>query len=419
MKQIDIILLTCNRIKFLKQVIESFEERLKTKFRLIIINNNSKDGTTEYLNDKKETAEYPIILLHRKEGEELVGSRANTEGLKYIESEYFITTQDDLLVPDLSPCVIQQLIDLMERYPECGAICLRDQSMRRKPIGDEEIIFNIGACPAWFRLQRKSDFDSVGGFGIAKRWEDTEILSICNKFGKKAGFASNLWVNNIGLAIDRGYPSWYLKEKEGDKRFEWIRNEKKQFKLKQIDPITNQPVEGCAYSGAYNIRGWMRPVDLSWLYQTAKNMDSIIEIGSWKGRSTFALLSGCKGIVHAVDHFLGNEGKRDSDCKEAKTGDIYNQFLNNVGHFGNLKVYKMDSLSASKLFEDNSVDMVFIDAGHTYNEVVADIEAWAPKARKLVCGHDAPMKSVIRAVKDKLGESKINTKDGHIWTIEK
>ena len=48
---IDIILLTCNRIKLLQQIIVGFEERLKTPYRLIVINNNSKDGTTEYLEE--------------------------------------------------------------------------------------------------------------------------------------------------------------------------------------------------------------------------------------------------------------------------------------------------------------------------------------------------------------------------------
>jgi glycosyltransferase involved in cell wall biosynthesis len=46
---IDIILLTCNRLKLLQQIIAGFEERLDVPYRLIVVNNNSKDGTTKYL----------------------------------------------------------------------------------------------------------------------------------------------------------------------------------------------------------------------------------------------------------------------------------------------------------------------------------------------------------------------------------
>jgi len=168
-----------------------------------------------------------------------------------------------------------------------------------------------------------------------------------------------------------------------------------------------------------SIKGWMRQNDLQWLYETAKEMDNIVEIGSWEGRSTHALLSGCCGEVSAVDHFLGSKSELMSSHKATTTRDIYNEFLENVGSFKNLKIYRKDSLEASKEFKDNSVDMVFIDGGHMYEEVVADINAWAPKARKIICGHDYPLKRVRRAVRDTLGEPIRNNKDGNIWIIKK
>ena len=45
----------------------------------------------------------------------------------------------------------------------------------------------------------------------------------------------------------------------------------------------------------------MYPAELEWLYKAAKRMKSIVEIGSWQGRSTYVLLSGCQGPVMAVD----------------------------------------------------------------------------------------------------------------------
>lgn len=165
----------------------------------------------------------------------------------------------------------------------------------------------------------------------------------------------------------------------------------------------------------------MKPEELLWLYLTAKEMDSIIEIGSWRGRSTHALLSGCKGTVWAVDHFKGSRDQINDELafSEIEKGDVYRDFFKNVGHFKNLKLLKMDSLEAVKKFKDNSVDLVFIDGGHGYGEVKQDIKAWYPKTRKIVCGHDFDFPGVNKAVHESfdkillLEELWINFKNEH------
>jgi|TARA_Y100000034_G_scaffold126510_1_gene177839 predicted O-methyltransferase YrrM len=51
---------------------------------------------------------------------------------------------------------------------------------------------------------------------------------------------------------------------------------------------------------------------------------------------------------------------------------------------------KMDTVAASHQFADFSFDFVFIDADHTYEGVMRDIEAWTPKIRPggFITGHD-------------------------------
>lgn len=154
------------------------------------------------------------------------------------------------------------------------------------------------------------------------------------------------------------------------------------------------------------IDGWMAPEELQFLYKTAKDMNSICEMGSWKGRSTHALLSGCRGQITAIDTFKGSKDPLDWSHEPGKTQDIYAQFQKNVGHFKNLTTYTGESLEISKRFSDKSFDMVFIDAGHTYEEVRDDIRAWKNKAKILLCGHDyvdTPWMGVWRAVDEELG----------------
>jgi len=134
------------------------------------------------------------------------------------------------------------------------------------------------------------------------------------------------------------------------------------------------------------ISGWMTEYELLTLRKLASNVEDIVEVGSWKGRSTKEFLEHCKGKVYAVDHFNGS--KNDGSGVVASNENVYDEFTKNVGHYSNLEVLKGDSVEMAKTFNGNKVDMVFIDAGHTYEECKADIEAWLPKCTKVIAGHD-------------------------------
>lgn len=148
------------------------------------------------------------------------------------------------------------------------------------------------------------------------------------------------------------------------------------------------------------IPGWMTENELSILKYLASQSESVLEIGSWKGRSTKALLEYCKGTVYAVDHWNGTE--TDTSKLAAFGLNVYDEFIKNVGIWSNLKVLRGDSIKMANQFSDK-VDMVFIDADHTYESCKADIEAWLPKCNKIICGHDYTVgyPGVIKAVNEK------------------
>lgn len=160
-----------------------------------------------------------------------------------------------------------------------------------------------------------------------------------------------------------------------------------------------------------SIDGWMLPEELDWLYSQSSSMNSIVEVGCWKGRSTAALLNGCRGDVYAVDHWLGSEGETDASPEKASAA--YLEFLCNVGAHPRLKIIKESSSRASELVPD--VEMVFIDASHRYQDVVRDIRTWRPKALKMLCGHDLGLSSVLSAVMTELGRPQHPV--GSIWCV--
>ena len=81
-----------------------------------------------------------------------------------------------------------------------------------------------------------------------------------------------------------------------------------------------------------------------------------------------------------------------------------------------MQIIRDFSAEASKQFDDNSVDMVFIDGGHSEDEIKSDIEAWLPKVNQLICGHDYQWSGVKKVV-DKTFGDRVKQIDS-IWYVE-
>lgn len=166
------------------------------------------------------------------------------------------------------------------------------------------------------------------------------------------------------------------------------------------------------------INGWMTGKELDWLAAQAKGMQNIVEIGSHKGRSAKVLLENCPGLVTCVDLWDGNIEIGNEKRQQLWDGnEILNEFLSHCGSYPNMAYMREDSSRAAGLFPDKSVDMVFIDAGHSYEDCKRDIEAWLPKTRKLICGHDYSENwpGVMKAVDELLGNFYVNES---IWYKE-
>lgn len=141
------------------------------------------------------------------------------------------------------------------------------------------------------------------------------------------------------------------------------------------------------------IEGWMGIDELNFLYDSSKLRKNILEVGSWRGRSTNAILQGAtetEGHVTAVDTWQGSQDKRDMTNWMVKEADIFGEFQKNTAKYNNLTIHRGKSVESAPSFKDKSFDMIFIDAGHTKHEVMDDINAWLPKVKEdgLICGHD-------------------------------
>jgi len=118
-----------------------------------------------------------------------------------------------------------------------------------------------------------------------------------------------------------------------------------------------------------------------------------VELGVLQGDFSKAILEEWKGDkLYLIDYW-----RQDPGMVDANNGD-HNQQLNNMAQtfmntyffFGRCCIIKETSVEAAKLFQDESLNFIFIDAAHDFFHVTQDLEIWLPKIKKggVMFGHD-------------------------------
>jgi len=129
-EKIDIVMVTFNRLEFLKKTIDAINENTKHPYRIIVVDNNSSDGTCKWLVLAKGVGLISEYLLLDKN---LGLATGLSEGFKLVKSEYFVATQDDLIPPDLDPCWLERLVDLFKKYEkDYGGIAMLSKRLLNK-----------------------------------------------------------------------------------------------------------------------------------------------------------------------------------------------------------------------------------------------------------------------------------------------
>jgi MMP 1-O-methyltransferase len=146
-----------------------------------------------------------------------------------------------------------------------------------------------------------------------------------------------------------------------------------------------------------DIDGWLTLSEADVLYLLALNFINkgvIVEIGSYKGKSTICLAKGSKKNnstkIYAIDP---HTAEATLDLTEDNPICTYNEFISNI------KTAKVDDIiepikntseGAVKAF-DLPVGLLFIDGAHHYEAVKLDFELWSPKVIKggRIAFHDA------------------------------
>jgi len=127
--------------------------------------------------------------------------------------------------------------------------------------------------------------------------------------------------------------------------------------------------------------------------QDKLNEDSIVvEVGAYVGTNAL-LMRGYFTNIHCVDAWQMGYDSNDSASKQDMSL-VEKAFDENVAGTDIVK-HKGLSLDVANEFEDGSIDVIYIDATHTYEGVKGDIEAWLPKLKPngFMAGHDYETKN--------------------------
>ncbi|MDA0375828.1 MAG: class I SAM-dependent methyltransferase [bacterium] len=153
------------------------------------------------------------------------------------------------------------------------------------------------------------------------------------------------------------------------------------------------------------MEGWLSDKEADVLYRLAANCTgkgAIIEIGSWKGKSTTCLSLGSRAgagtHITAIDPHTGSSEHGDVDT--------YAEFLENIE--------KNDIKDMVKPIRDYShnvgkewnkpVELLWIDGAHEYEFVLQDLDIWEPHliVGGVIAFHDSTMPGPWKVIEDRL-----------------
>jgi GR25 family glycosyltransferase involved in LPS biosynthesis len=139
------------------------------------------------------------------------------------------------------------------------------------------------------------------------------------------------------------------------------------------------------------IPGWFAFDELyNQFVEEAKDGDTFVEVGTWFGKSTNYLVNKIeeskKDIKFiTVDTFKGTDDEElHQNIVGAFNGDIFYEFIDNTvlsNNYNKFEIIKDTSHNAANQFSNGSIDYLMLDAGHSFEDVKADINYWYNKIK--------------------------------------
>ena len=148
---------------------------------------------------------------------------------------------------------------------------------------------------------------------------------------------------------------------------------------------------------------------------------TMVELGSYTGESIEIFhKSGKFKTLTAVDPWIDGYDSGELISTFGNMDVVEELFDRRMEGVDSVNKLKMTSMEAVRLFEDKSLDFIYIDAAHTYGAVREDILSWLPKMKpgSFVAGHDYELYEGVRQAVDEIFGSAVMHFPDSSWMIE-
>ena len=164
--------------------------------------------------------------------------------------------------------------------------------------------------------------------------------------------------------------------------------------------VMDAPLDLTPLKAIEGIDGWLYEPEALFLHDLAQSVRSgcIVEIGSYRGRSTIMLAQGARkagGVVYAIDpHLEAIDGIATYGAADRAA------FMDNILKAGLADIVRKLDMTSSRAAENWNapIGMLWLDGAHDYESVQQDVKLWTPHVVNggIVAFHDSGLEGVYR-----------------------
>ena len=399
---------------------------------IFVIDGGSIDGTIDYLNSIDKVVLYQY---HWDYGDDKMCQNQRNRLLGHIK-EYYKGEFDNLWIfmIDSDEILSEDAINFLK-----GRSFLNDHYMygriSRANMFNDDIAYRNGSLAVKKEKPSKQEIEE-----FVKKYPDWQCRLFKYTGVEEYDYAPHEIINSIQLYTEFFEMLGFLIHEKEDSRtynFEYFQELQRRINGDSPRSFTHRGVfifspvyEGSEMKDVIRvtdgINGWMNDSELTWLAEKACQSSTIIEVGTYQGRTTKLLSRVCEGKVYVIEPWFGNQYNSitcswewSEDAENSK--EIFYHNLKDEVASGKVEVLEMTSEEAIPVLKERGIiaDMVFLDGDHSAPVIDHDIKEYLQFVRSggVFCGHDAQndFPDVLNALNTNL-HGWVQTGAGAIWS---